>query len=451
MDMDTQTQIIANTGGGLSQRTVIALVLVLVVLGALAYYFFFYGKDEDDTTPTANTCASHTTEAMCVSPCVWDGAVCKDEQNVLTPEDKIADVPNLVARYLPSGYDAATKKWKDVPGGDVFEVEGTLTLSSDETHVIGNTSTKFTLPTSDLYDRRYTLFTVAKYNGDAKKRIFTSSEGDWYSGHNEGKSGVAKHDDVLTEDIDHYGDGWVVSCDQRNTYRANGIRMSGLHYDQGLPGNLGVNIKQDLESDFAIGEILVYSRELNPDEIQIVEKALLDKYVVPPKTYFGGVLTNAGVDDIYEAEVDCGENSALTAVRVQEGNVHKYKCMFNMDDMNTSGYVRDNVEDTKSGTYMEDMANQRMDCGSKALQGYKFRPSSDNAKVSVRYRCAGGLVDENACVEKQSEYTDVADILAHVIECDDDDKVLTSVRFKKNADDVSKGRYEYTCCKPKGY
>jgi len=452
--MDPQTQIVANTGGGgggVSQRTVIILVLALAVLGAVAYYFFFYEKSEDEETPSANTaCSAQTAEATCISPCVWDGATCKDAPSTFSPEEKIADVGGLSARYLPSGYDETARKWKDTEGGKVFDVLGTLTKSSDDKQVTGDTLTKFTLP-AGLFDRRYTLFTVAKYNGDSKKRIFTSSEGDWYSGHDDGKSGVAKHDNVLTEHIDHYGDGWVVSCDQRDMYRANGIRLSGLHYGEGLPENIGVNIKSGWESDFAIGEILVYSRELTMDEIQIIEKVLLDKYVVPPKTYFGGELTNAGVDDIYEADVDCGENSALTGVRVQDGNVHKYKCMFNMDDMNNSGYIRDNIEDTKSGNYMEDMANQRMDCGSKALQGYKFRPSSDDTKVSLRYKCAGGLVDDNECEEKTSEYMDVADIVSHVIDCDSDDKVLTSVRFKKNPDDTSKGRYEYTCCKPKGY
>jgi hypothetical protein len=449
--MDTQTRIVAKSRGGVSQRTIVIIFLALAVLGGLVYYFFFYDKDEDEESSSSNTsCTAQTTEATCISPCVWDGATCKDAPPDFSPQDKIDDISGLAARYLPSGYDTTTKKWKDADGGKVFDVLGTLTKSSDEKHVSGDTLTKFTLP-AGLYDRRYTLFTVAKYNGNSKKRIFTSSGGDWYSGHDDGKSGVAKHESVLTEDIDHYGDGWVVSCDQRDMYRANGIRLSGLHYGEGLPENIGVNIKSGWESDFAIGEILVYSRELTMDEIQIIEKALLDKYVVPPKTYFGGELTNAGVDDIYDAEVDCGENSALTGVRVQEGNVHKYKCMFNMDDFDNRGYTRDNIEDTKNGAYMEDMANNRMDCSSKGLQGYKFQPSSDDTKVFVRYKCAGGLVDENECEDKTSDYMNAADIVSHVIDCGSDDKVLTSMRFKKDPDDSTKGRYEYTCCKPKGY
>jgi hypothetical protein len=456
--MDAQTRITTNSkGGGMSQRTVVILVVVLIILGALAYYFFVYDKDEsdNDTTPTSNTCASNTTEAACISPCVWDGVMCTDPPKVLTPEEKIADVADLSARYVPSGYDATTKKWTDTDDAHAFNIDGTMTLSSDETHVIGDTLTKFTLPTSQLFDRRYTLFTVAKYSGDVKERIFTSSQGDWYSGHNDGKSGVAKHDDTMTEDIDHYGDEWVVSCDQRNLYRANGIRLSGLHHDQGLPENVGVNTKSGLESNFAIGEILVYSRELNLDEIQIIEKALLDKYVVPDKTYMRSALSNAYKNDLYDAEVDCGENSALTGLSIrkkenEEIYAHDYKCMFNMDDMNSAGYVRDNIEDAKSGVYMKDMSAHRMDCGFKGLQGYRFRPSSNDTQVSVRYMCSGGMVDENTCEDKTSDYRDVADIVAHVIECDDDQKVLTSVRFKTNPDDTTKGRYEYSCCKPKG-
>lgn len=442
--MDTTTQ---KSG---SQRTLIILVLVLLIVGALAYYYFYYDKDEDSSS--SNTaCSAQTTEATCIAPCVWDGATCEDAPPVFSPEERIDDVPDLAARYTPDGYDVSSKTWTDTKGVNAFGIDGAAMKSSDGMHISGDTLTKFTLP-SGLYDRRYTLFTVAKYNGGAKNRIFTSSGGDWYSGHNDGKSGVAKHDDILTEDIDHFGDGWVVSCDQRDMYRANGIRLSGLHYDQDLPENIGVNTNPSSESHFAIGEILVYPRELNMDEIQIIEKFLLDKYVVPPKTYYDADVTNAGVNDIYDAEVDCGENSALIGVRVQEGNTHKYKCMFNMDDFNSDGYVRDNVEDTKIGQYMEDMANQRMDCGTKGLQGYKFRPSGDNSKVSVRYKCAGGLVDSNECEDKTSAYIDVSDIRSHTIDCGDDtNKVLTSVRFKKSNEDTSKGRYEYTCCKPKGY
>ena len=444
--MDTQSP--RSSGGG-GQRNLIILVLTLVVLGGLAYYFFVYDK-EDSANSNSNTCATHTTEAACIEPCVWDGAVCKDAAPVFSPEERIADVDDLVARYLPSGYNMTTKKWSDTNGGHVIDVTGTLVKFTGDTHVSGDTLTKFTLP-DGLFDRRYTVFTVAKYDGESKNRIFTSSEGDWYSGHNEGKSGVAKHDDILTEDIDRYGDAWVVSCDQRDMYRANGIRLSGLHYSQDKPANIGVNIKEGFESNFAIGEILVYSRELNIAEIEIIEKILLDKYVVPPETYFRGIITNAEQSDIYNAEVDCGKNSALTGVEVQEGNAHKYRCMFNMDDFSNAGYIMDNIEDTKDGQYMQDMANYRMDCGSKALQAYKFRPSSEENKVSVQYKCSGGLVDENACENKTSEYNDIADILAHVINCDDDAKVLTSVRFKKNPEDVTKGRYEYTCCRPKGY
>lgn len=447
--MDTQSPRSSRSPG---QRTLIILVLTLVVLGGLAYYFFVYDKDESKT-PSSNACATHTTEAACIEPCVWDGAVCKDAAPIFSAEDKITDVANLSARYLPSGYNMTTNKWSDTNGGNVIDVTGTLTKFTGDTHVSGDTLTKFTLP-SGLYDRRYTMFTVAKYNGDAKKRIFTSSEGDWYSGHNEGKSGVAKHDDILTEDIDRYGDEWVVSCDQRDMYRANGVRLSGLHYSQDKPANIGVNIQEGFESNFAIGEILVYSRELTINEIEIIEKILLDKYVVPPETYFRGMITNDAQADIYNAEVDCGKNSALSSIEVKEGNAHKYKCMFNMDDFSNDGYIRDNVEDIKDGVYMEDMSHHRMECGAKALQGYKFRPSTGENNVSLlslQYKCSGGLVDENACENQNSEYNDVANISAHVINCTDDTKVLTSVRFNKHPEDVNQGRYEYTCCKPKGY
>ena len=442
-------------GNNSKRRNLFIFIFISLLVGGLVYYFFIREKDDGDSS-NVTACSTFTTQATCLSPCVWDGSKCTESNSdfKLTPEAKLADISNLSARYLPSGYDAGTKKWKDTNGLHEFEVQGVLTKAQGDTHVNGTTVTKFTLP-SGLYDRHYTLFTVAKYNGASKKRIFVSGDDMWYSGHNDGKSGVAKRGDVLlTEDIDYYGDSWVVSCDQRNVYRANGIRLSGMHYDQEPPTTIGVNIASPHESDFAIGEILVYSRELNLDEIQIIEKILLDKYVVPPKTYFSGTVTNASKPDLYTAEVDCGANSALKSVSVlkkdgEDSYAHKYKCMFNMENFGNPQYFRENVEDVKRGEYMKDMLNQRIDCNTKALQGYKFRTSGD--KISLGYTCAAGLVDVNTCENKNSEYMNAADIVAHVVECDDANKVLTSLRFRTQENDQTKGRYEYTCCKPKGY
>jgi len=410
---------------------VIIFVVAFLIIAGLVYYFFFTEEEEEE-----------------------DRASVEDDTTTPAPpmeEDKLDDVPDLAARYTRDTYDGQTNTWKDTKGGNAFTVSGTLTAPDDENYLVGTSVTKFTLPTTALYDGSYTVFTVAKYNGENKKRIFTSSEGDWYSGHNAAMSGVAKHDDVLTEEVDRYGSGWVVSCDQRDLYRANGTRLSGFNYTQGLPADMGVNISVGNESDFAIGEILVFSRALSMSEIEIVEKVLMDKYVIRPNEYFTATLTNDFVPDLYDAEVDCGPRGALNSLSVSkhselEKQRYQYKCVMELDPYENEEYEERTFFKDREPSYME---NVMMDCNLNPVRGFKAE-MSENDKTRFVFKCSSGTVDEATCVQKNSQYQPLSDITAHDINCGQDDEVVTSIRFRKDDEDATKGRYEFTCCKPKG-
>lgn len=407
---------------------VIIFIVAFLIIAGLVYYFFFTENDEEEEQ-----------ESTVPAP------------PPLEKEAGIDDVAGLAARYTRDTYESETNTWKDTKGGNAFTVSGALTAPADKSYLTGTTVTKFTLP-STLYDRTYTVFTVAKYNGENKKRIFTSSAGEWYSGHNAAMSGVAKHDDVLTEEVDRYGSEWVVSCDQRDIYRANGTRLSGLHHTQGLPTDMGVNISVGNESEFAIGEIIVFSRALGTSEIEIVEKVLMDKYVIRANEYFTATLTNNFVTDIYDAEVDCGPRGALNTVSVSkhpelEKHKYQYKCMMELDPYENEEYEENTTFKDRAPTYMENVA---MDCNLNAVRGFKAE-MSENDKTRFVFKCSSGTVDEATCVQKNSEYQPLSDLTAHEVNCGADDEVVTSIRFKKDDQDATKGRYEFTCCKPKGY
>ena len=416
-----------------SYTPILIFVIAFIIIAGLVYYFFLMEGDEEEDT---NNCGTETP-----TPSVEE-------------ENGVDDVSGLTARYTRDTYDSDTKTWKDVKGGNAFTVSGALTAPTDKNYLTGTTVTRFTLPAS-LYDRSYTVFTVSKYNGTNKKRIFTSSEGDWYSGHNAAMSGVAKHDDVLTEEVDRHGSGWVVSCDQRNLYRANGTRLSGFDYEQGLPADMGVNISVGNESDFAIGEIIVFSRELSTNEIEIVEKALMDKYVIRASEYFMATLTNDFVPDMYDAEVDCGPRGALntlTASKHSELEKHRYqyKCMMQLDPYQNQEYETRNTFREREPSYMENMVYETIDCDLNAVRGFKVE-TGENNKTRLVVKCSSGTVDEATCVKKNSEYQPLSDMTAHDVNCGEDDEVVTAIRLRKDDQDSTRGRYEFTCCKPKGY
>ena len=120
----------------------------------------------------------------------------------------------------------------------------------------------------------YTLFHVARYRGGNSQRIFNGVGFNWLSGFWGNCSGVQYHEGWLTEG-DKHGQNWVISADQHNFYRSNGVT-------RGLSGNGAYNVTVDLNSseasDFHIAEVILYDRALTLSEIQGVESYLADKY-----------------------------------------------------------------------------------------------------------------------------------------------------------------------------
>jgi hypothetical protein len=62
----------------------------------------------------------------------------------------------------------------------------------------------------------------------------------------------------------------VISSDQYNLYRSNGVQRSTTSGAAGSLCDLGVNVRGD-NSDWAVSEVLLYDRELSLSEIEEVE------------------------------------------------------------------------------------------------------------------------------------------------------------------------------------
>jgi hypothetical protein len=449
------------------------IVAILAVVGIAVYYFIL----KDQTL----ACTEITEKDACKLPCKWDqyfgGGMgrCVDKETELTklepaqmaesptpsaapssvapaPSVETPDVSGLQGHYTAESYSTSQKLWKDGSGNvNDVRVAGDMKVSDDGLYVYGGAAEKFTLP-DELFDRQYTIIAVAKYNGDSKRRIFTSSEGGWFTGHNAGKSGVAYHDNWITEDKDHFGDDWVLSVDQRNLYRANGRRYSGYGLDESFPKDIGVNIASGQESDYAIAEIMVYDRELGGDEILKIEQALMDKYSISERRFAKAGLFTAYTSDPYRSDVDCGPTSGLTGFKLDKNTDNKtryqYNCMFSLDQ---SGDAIDLTTEYKGKTdnFYDSIMDETLDCGARPIQAYKFDVKNSN-ETQVQYKCTDSEVDENTCRDVTSTDQDINTLTAHDIQCEDNE-VMTYIKFQKSENDANKTRYVYKCCKPKGY
>lgn len=148
----------------------------------------------------------------------------------------------------------------------------------------GTTTDGLRFPTSVMdTSSDYTLFHVARYykpsGTPTRKRIFDGVTSNWLSGFHDGKSGVAHHDGWLTQTTDIHGDNWLISTDQKDLYRSNGIdrTVSGSgSTSRQLSINYG-NSTSEL-SDWAVAEVIVYDRELSMNEYLSIESYLMSKY-----------------------------------------------------------------------------------------------------------------------------------------------------------------------------
>ena len=168
--------------------------------------------------------------------------------------------------------------WEDSSGhGRNATVTGHVTRSIDASSglamISGSMSASVTFPVDGL-GSRYTLFHRARYNGENKGRIFRSryprASCYWWSGFHWQRSGVAHHDGWMTPDTDVFGSGWVVSTDQSYLYRGNGALL-GTGGGGRSPCDLGINTYSGEESDWAVTDVLLFSRELSLLEILEVE------------------------------------------------------------------------------------------------------------------------------------------------------------------------------------
>jgi hypothetical protein len=188
--------------------------------------------------------------------------------------------------------------WKDKSGkGNHIKddnLKGSLKTTVDPVsgkYVYGTVEDGIIIP-FDFTGSNWTLFTVARYNGVKKGRIFDGKGdvnwlGGWHGGG--GRTGLAFYGKGwATPQVNVHGSGrtWVQTTAYRTQFFSNGDKRSpDATFPTGeAPGKIAINMGNHYvneSSDWAVHEIIVYGRALSQKDRVKVEKYLLDRYISP--------------------------------------------------------------------------------------------------------------------------------------------------------------------------
>ncbi|MFM8978450.1 MAG: beta strand repeat-containing protein, partial [Bacteroidota bacterium] len=223
------------------------------------------------------------------------------------------NISGLYVRFRASDYNPSTKIWVDSSGNsrDITPSSNSSTSRSLNTSsppalvttTIGNGSTKsfaavsggqaswirFGNPTKN---GNYTVFTLARYSGAAKGRIFTGSGGNHLLGFWDGRRGVAHYDGWLgpSSSVGTQTD-WLMSTGWPQNYRGNGSSRIASGGDSNVYEICTNTCNFGGEwTDYQIADFIFYDRTLTSDERLQVEDYLADLYGISNYTSNGTAL-----------------------------------------------------------------------------------------------------------------------------------------------------------------
>lgn len=170
---------------------------------------------------------------------------------------------------------------------DRTSVENVLMNSSSKLPTLYGPSTATMTWPSGVLPSTYSIFHLAKYQKPSlgnNRRILQGLTTNWLSGFWSGYSGVAYHNGWLTQSTaSAHGTNWVLSTDENSLYRSlgrtRGTTGAGTPSYDTLAINLGNSPAET--TDFTFQALMVYNRNLNATEYQMVEDYLANRFKIP--------------------------------------------------------------------------------------------------------------------------------------------------------------------------
>lgn len=438
------------------------IIILLVAIGVGVYFYMEQEKKkkkDTGTQPTVAATVAAPTAAASVeaAPAKASGAVPMD---------------GLIGWWDGPSYDDSQRVWKDKSGAgnNLTEISGLLQKSKNGEEVQGDVDAVVAFPEEMLSGEGYTLVVLAKYNGDNKGRIFTTTggdEGNFVFGHHNGKAGVYHVPDEawVTENRDHHGDDWTLSVIQPTLYRSNGALRTGyrnpLGEDRGeVPLRFTINGFTGEKSDWAVKEILIYDRNLTAEEYLAVEKILMEKYDVKPNRYDTSALTGVVTGEEWpeitrDLQFRCGKGEALTEFGVDADMKSKYMCMSGMDVAGEEIMGQTIFEEVNEDSeYFKNLQNKKIDCGERPINSLYLAMDENEEKIRYEYTCNNSEVKKNTCESVSSDAYAIGTSFGNITSLTNTkcpaEHVITSAKLVVDPEDATKQKWELTCCKPKG-
>src|SRR6056300_724031 len=456
-------------------------IVILLVIGVILF-FVLQGDDAQVEGPTGDVVGpSDENPQQVAGEEDGEGEAEKEEQETTkedVPEDapKVDDpskVPGCVGLFTGESWNADVNQWKDLSGKDnhVTEVKGALDVTSDDSsnnqkYVFGGPSAGFKFPSACMSTgRKYTLFTVARYGGSTRDRIFDGTNNNFFSGFRKGHVGTAYRDG--SGYIAHWmcaqdADAFCVHTDQKHLLRYNGLTRSGLTNNSAMiPSQLTVNYGQfeNEGSDFDIAEVIFYDRELDSSEYARIENYLMRKYRILKSVRAQMHMLNLhregrGMRGMNYMGASCGDGGVMNFHRLLQ---HKHKGQpvqkRHFDNVCVQGL--EGGVDSKRTRYTElskpwkegysDIMN--IDCGGKGIAGYMFQESNDGSKIRTEYKCHNAPINKASCVKKSVDVTGengtFNEDLNNVIANCDSGRAMTKLQFVQKD---GKYKFDYECC-----
>lgn len=185
----------------------------------------------------------------------------------------------LIGWYNSSSFDNV-KGWNDLSGN-----ENTLIIKEglprvEKNYIVGTKDDYLFFP-KDILNEQYTLIHVSRYNGPIKGRIIQSVDKNWLSGHHLGDIGASYQEGWITRGKKTEKDTFSLFIDQKSRFRFDNSETFTNEKVNVIPQQLSINFGHSQPSDWAIGEILIYNRILESDEIDQIKMYTRDKFKLP--------------------------------------------------------------------------------------------------------------------------------------------------------------------------
>lgn len=407
-------------------------------------------------------------------------------------------VDGLVGWFDGDSWDEGESKWVDKSGNgnDVTEVLGSPVVDTDEVSgrkvLVGSTEDGLRFPTAVMTTGQpHTLFHVTKYSeGGSSGRIFDGVDNNYLSGFWNGQDRVAHRT----------GSGWVsfpwtgndptkfkVYTDQKHQLNVNGVQISGDYHNSSAarPSQMSINNGEAREgmwgghgevSDWLVGEVIFYNRELNRQEQKSVENWLMNKWKISPFARISAwTITAANLENDMDVAALHNHGSSCPDGAMYMTRMHRHKSWDPTNDKhypNTWFYYETGCKfgttleagegaskntsavPIEGGVWTDKMKKlMDLDCGNKPIQSFQFKKVGN--KVKTEYKCSAAATNERSCTEQYGfqhgdwakadadnlfEGLDLKEISCHP-------KVLTKLELLSNAPRGGEGfDYKATCC-----